>query len=150
MDIIHTAVLAPLAQASAATAPAATAAPNALATARFAELMALPPDASVASHAMQGSGLGTALQSLAPSSPLETNASFGDRILNSIQNVSGELKTSWDSIANTVNTSSNDVLTMHDMFKLQLQLVQTSFQYELVGKAISRSTQNLDQLVRIQ
>ena len=39
---------------------------------------------------------------------------------------------------------------MQDLLKLQLQLVQVSVQYDLVGKAVSRSTQNFDQLVRIQ
>lgn len=53
-------------------------------------------------------------------------------------------------MSGVLNSTASASLNIQDMLKLQMQLVQTSFQYELVGKAISRSTQNLDQLVRIQ
>jgi type III secretion protein I len=33
---------------------------------------------------------------------------------------------------------------------LQLGITQVSIQYDLVGKIISRSTQNIDQLVKLQ
>jgi type III secretion protein I len=36
-----------------------------------------------------------------------------------------------------------------DMLRLQTELLQVSVQYELVGKAVSRSTQNIDTLVRM-
>ena len=36
-----------------------------------------------------------------------------------------------------------------DMLRLQADLVQISVQYEMVGKAVSRTTQNIDTLVRM-
>ena len=37
-----------------------------------------------------------------------------------------------------------------DLLRLQLSMAQLSLQAELVGKVIGRSTQNIDQLVRMQ
>ena len=37
-----------------------------------------------------------------------------------------------------------------ELLKVQVALMQISVQYELIGKAVSRSTQNLDQLVKVQ
>lgn len=151
MDIINTVALAPLTNLASASAPAAAAAPNAMAAARFAELMALPPDANVAADAVQASGgAASPLQSTNALPALDADASVGDRILNGLQSVSGEFKTSWSEVSKAVTASSGDTMNMQDILKLQLHLVQTSFQYEMVGKVISRSTQNLDQLVRIQ
>ena len=149
MDIINTVALAPLSQTATVAAPAAAAAPNAAAAARFAELMALPPDATTAANAVQASGVAT-LQQANALPPIDANSSVGDRILNGINNLTTDMKSSWDSVSKAVTANSGDAVNMQDLLKLQLHLVQTSFQYEMVGKVISRSTTNLDQLVRIQ
>ena len=149
MDIINTVALAPLSQTATVAAPAAAAAPNAAAAARFAELMALPPDATTAANAVQASGVAT-LQQASALPPIDANSSVGDRILNGINNLTTDMKSSWDSVSKAVTANSGDAVNMQDLLKLQLHLVQTSFQYEMVGKVISRSTTNLDQLVRIQ
>ncbi len=36
-----------------------------------------------------------------------------------------------------------------DMLRVQSEMLQVSVQYELVGKAVSRTTQNIDTLVRM-
>lgn len=147
MDIINTVALAPLAQTTAIAAPTAAAAPDALAAARFAELMAAPPNVTTAANAVQATGTVAPQPAIAP---LDANASVGDRILHSIQGVSSDFKNSWETVSKALSTNSTEPMGMQEMLKLQLNLVQTSFQYEMVSKVISRSTQNLDQLVRIQ
>lgn len=81
---------------------------------------------------------------------LPANASVGDRILNGMQGVSNDFRNSWDSVNKVVNSTSGEAVTMQEMLKLQMQLTQVTFQYDMVGKAVSRSTQNIDQLVRVQ
>ena len=77
--------------------------------------------------------------------------SVGERILQGMQNVSGNFQTTWKSVQASLDASASaSAMSMQELLKLQLQLVQVSVQYDLVGKAVSRSTQNLDQLVRVQ
>jgi type III secretion protein I len=126
-----------------ATVPAA---PDALATARFNALMQQSPVPNAQAAA-------TATSAGAPTttatSPAVLSNSVGDRILHGMEGVSNNFQSAWKSVNATLDASAQST-SMQDMMRLQLQLVQVSVQYELVSKAVSRSTQNFDQLVRIQ
>jgi type III secretion protein I len=126
-----------------ATVPAA---PDALATARFNALMQHSPVPNAQAAA-------TATSAGAPTttatSPAVLSNSVGDRILHGMEGVSNNFQSAWKSVNATLDASAQST-SMQDMMRLQLQLVQVSVQYELVSKAVSRSTQNFDQLVRIQ
>lgn len=74
---------------------------------------------------------------------------MGDRILAGMQSVSGEFQSAWKSVSASLDANA-ETMGMHNLLKLQMHLVQVSVQYDLVGKAVSRSTQNFDQLVRVQ
>lgn len=153
MDIVNTAALASLAHAapaaSATSAATALAAPDALAASRFAEIMAQP--LAVATPAAVNPVVATThMVPIDSVKPLPANASVGDRILNGMQGVSNDFRNSWDSVNKVVNSTSGEAVTMQEMLKLQMQLTQVTFQYDMVGKAVSRSTQNIDQLVRVQ
>ncbi|WP_298208980.1 type III secretion system inner rod subunit SctI [Acidovorax sp.] len=146
MDIIASPMVATALPALSAPA-VATAVPDASATARFAALMQAPAPtamdnvaASMESRSMVNGSTPAAIQG--PSS-------VGDRILAGMQGVSGEFQSAWKSVAASLDAGPQ-AMGMQDLLKLQLQLVQVSVQYDLVGKAVSRSTQNFDQLVRIQ
>ncbi len=76
-------------------------------------------------------------------------SSVGDRILAGMQGVSAEFQTAWKSVSASLEANA-PAMSMQDLLKLQLQLVQVSVQYDMVGKAVSKSTQNFDQLVRMQ
>jgi len=73
----------------------------------------------------------------------------GDAILDGMRNLSSEFRGSWEAAREMLATKGSD-MTLSDMLRMQMQLVQLSFQYELVGKSISRSTQNIETLVKIQ
>ena len=117
-------------------------APDGLAAARFRALMeapvaepAVPPAATPATQEAVASVAGT-------------DTSLGDRVLAGMQKVSGEFQGVWQSVSNTLK--SDAPLSARDMLALQLQLSQVAVQYELLGKAVGKSTQNIDQLVRLQ
>ncbi|MNY47974.1 Type III secretion needle MxiH like protein [compost metagenome] len=74
--------------------------------------------------------------------------SFGDRVLNSMQGVSTDFRESMTRVAETLR--SDNAINAQQMLSLQLEVNLASVQMELVSKAISRSNQNLDQLVRVQ
>lgn len=133
MDIARTAqalLSASLPAPTSAVAP--TGSPDALATARFAAIMETEAPAPL------------------PESPAVAlpTASLGDRILNGLSGLSSDFTQSWKNV-NAVLENGTSVSTS-DMLKLQMGLTQLSIQYDLVGKAISRSTQNIEQLVKMQ
>ncbi|QEA13166.1 type III secretion system inner rod subunit SctI [Comamonas flocculans] len=144
MEIASAHLVAQLAQtlpspAPAAEPPALAAGPDALAAARFQSLMQAPPAELTAPAAAAQQALGSA-------APL--SVSLGDRILSGMQHTAGSVQGTWRSVADKLNSPLP--MDTREMLQVQLQLSQVAVQYELLGKAISRSTQNIDQLVRIQ
>lgn len=123
----------------AAAADAAPVAADPLATARFAELMGGAPPAVADPSAPAANP---------PALPPPGERSVGDAVLAGMQNLSGEFKASWQMVQSTLD--SGQAMTLPDMLKMQMGLAQMSIQHELIGKAVSRSAQNLDQLVKLQ
>jgi type III secretion protein I len=78
-----------------------------------------------------------------PSAP----TTLGDAILSGLKSASADISRNWTETASAV---SNPMITTSEMLRLQVTLIQTSVQYELLGKGISRSTQNLDQILKTQ
>ena len=113
--------------------------PSAAATQQFAALMQAPAAEPPAAAAAVG----------APAPAIASPSSVGDRILSGMQNVSNDSRDTWTRVSDTLRADSPE-LDMQGMLSLQLHLTQASVQYDLLGKAVSRSTQNFDQLVRVQ
>lgn len=141
MDIATSAISATLPLAPAPAAAVVPAAPDQHATARFAELMGTAP-------VLPNGGVAAMDPSLSATVVPPASASMGDRILGGIQGLSDDMHSAWSSVSSTLDSAS--LVSTQDLLKLQLNLTQVSVQYELVGKAISRTTQNFDQLVKIQ
>lgn len=74
---------------------------------------------------------------------------MGERILTGMQSASGDMQSSWKNIAGVLEGGDRNV-NMQDMLRMQMNLMQVTMQYELVGKAVSRAGQNIDHLVRLQ
>jgi type III secretion protein I len=73
---------------------------------------------------------------------------LGGQILSGLQSASTDYAQKWKNV-----TSGLDDMAKHpsasSMLKVQSELLQVSLLYELIGKAVSRSTQNIDTLVRM-
>jgi type III secretion protein I len=136
MEIAASVKLAALA-APASASPAVPLAPDDLASARFNEVMNANP-----------TPVTQAIGEAFPAAVTTERKSLGDAILSGMQNLSADFRQSWQ----TVNAAldGGNLMTMSEMLKLQMGLVQVSLQYDMVGKAISRTTQNIDQLVKMQ
>ncbi len=105
---------------------------------RFAEMMKpLAP-------ADETSGAGRAASATDPSRP----ATLGESILEGMNHLSHEFDETRRAVRATLDPGS--AISFNDALRLQLTLTELSVQTELVGKAISRSTQNIDQLVKMQ
>ena len=145
MEITAPTALAQLAQtlqtpAEPPAAPQAIAAPDGLAAARFQSLMQTPPAEMTAPAA--------AAQEAAGAVAAHSTTSLGDRMLAGMQSATSDIQGGWRSVASTLNSTAP--MDTREMLQIQLQLSQIAVQYELLGKAVARSTQNIDQLVRIQ
>jgi type III secretion protein I len=73
----------------------------------------------------------------------------GDSILEGMKGLGSDFRESWTALR-TALESPMDKITLTDMLRLQLQMVQVSVQVELVGKVISKATTNIDQLSKLQ
>lgn len=120
-------------------AQATPAAADPLATARFAAIMDAAPVAPSAAVAEPAT---------APALPPPGQRSMGDSILAGMQSMSTEFQQSWSRVNSALG--SGQEMTVPDMLRMQMGLAQMSIQYEMVSKAVSRSAQNLDQLVKLQ
>lgn len=80
--------------------------------------------------------------------PAAQPSSLGDRLLASLQGASEDYKGVRGQVE--ARLESDKTLEMHEMMAMQLQITRVAVAYDLFGKLVSRSTQNFDQLVRVQ
>lgn len=71
---------------------------------------------------------------------------MGDNILSGLQNVSTHMQETWQALGESLDGD----MSAGKLLKVQMGLAEMVLQYELVSKAVSRSTQNIDQLVKLQ
>lgn len=76
-------------------------------------------------------------------------SSIGTRILGTLQQSSNDLTGRWQAMAERLDHASAKP-NVAELLHVQAQLLQVSVHYELVSKAISKSTQNVDTMVRMQ
>lgn len=129
------------------TLPAAPAAPAPVtrsaspdAATRFAELMTVqdaPPAA-----------LSPVAQSIAGTYATRP-ATLGDQVLGGLQKVQGDFQGHLQAVGRMLQPGA-PAPGVPELLRLQLGMAQLAVQVEVVGKAIGRSTQNIDQLVRMQ
>ena len=125
-----------------ATGPVARAPADADAVARFGELMAAAPvPAPPVAQAPVAA-------SIAGAFPLRA-ATLGDQVLGGLQQVQNDFHAKLQQV-NRLFESGAPAPGVGELLRLQLGMAQMSVQLEVVGKAVSRSTQNIDQLVRMQ
>ena len=72
---------------------------------------------------------------------------LGDTILQGLQSASTDITNAWRATGEVLNKPD---ITVSDMLRVQTMLLQSSVQYELVGKAVSKSTQSLENILKTQ
>lgn len=83
-----------------------------------------------------------------PPGPAGRNLSeMGDRVMNKLDVISDDYMALKSNFGATPDGRAPPIV---EMLRMQANLVQATVTFELVSKVISRSTQNIDQLTRIQ
>ncbi|MDT4869445.1 Type III secretion basal body protein I, YscI, HrpB, PscI [compost metagenome] len=93
-------------------------------------------------------GLQSALQSAFAPPVDAVPQTLGNQILASLRTTTTEYSEKWQGISSRMDAISAQP-SVAEMVRLQADLLQVSVQYEMVGKAVSRTTQNIDSLVRM-
>ena len=126
--------------------PAATplGAPSTLATERFNAIMNAPDVATVSGPLSAPSAV---VQAPLPTLD-KTAPTLGNQILSSLRTTAADFSQKWQNIAVSLDKTVTQP-NIADMLRVQSELVQVSVQYELVGKAVSRTTQNIDAMVKM-
>lgn len=75
-------------------------------------------------------------------------AGLGNSILAGLQSVPSEYSNKWRSVKSSLDEMTRNP-SAGAMLSVQMGLLEMSVLYELVGKGISRCTQNIDTLVRM-
>ena len=76
-----------------------------------------------------------------------TENSLGDKLLNGMHGLNEGFNSSLDSVEKTLNKVE---ITPQEIMSAQVELLKFGLQNELVNKVVSKSTQNLDSMVKSQ
>ena len=116
-----------------------------LATERFNAIMNAPDMGTVT-----GAAAATPTIAQAPITPLidTTSPTLCNQILSGLRSSAADFSQKWQNIAVGLDKTVTQP-NIADMLRLQSELMQVSVQYELVGKAVSRTTQNIDAMVKM-
>ena len=79
-------------------------------------------------------------------------SNMGGSILRSLEKMGGEFRETWHDVVDVSapTYSADPGMSMTDALRVQWHMVTIAAQYEAVGKAIGKVTQDVDQLVRMQ
>lgn len=112
---------------------------------RFTALMGTAPEPALALPPVDPAPLPAAIAQAYPVG----EGSLGDRILRGLNRVQSSFGDTVSAVQRSLEPGA-PAPGVSDLLRLQLSMAQLSLQAELVGKVIGRSTQNIDQLVRLQ
>ncbi len=74
---------------------------------------------------------------------------LGDAILEGLGKVRSGLRDNWQSVADVVDPNIAP-LTTSGMLQFQLKMLDLGFQYQMLAGAVTKTAQNVDQLVKMQ
>lgn len=117
--------------------------PAQLATERFNAVMGAPD-----ADAPALTGLQAALQTAFAPPVDAAPQTLGNQILASLRSTTTEYSEKWQGISGRLDAMAAQP-SVADMMRLQADLLHVSVNYEMVSKAVSRTTQNIDSLVRM-
>jgi len=83
-----------------------------------------------------------------PASPQGPGKSMGDAILRSMDATGRNYKAKIEEM--NLKLANPQEMTTSDLLRMQFQLIDTSMQVDLISKAISKGTQHIDQLTKLQ
>ena len=81
--------------------------------------------------------------------PLRPNSTMGDAMLRNLDSAGRSYSEVNAKIMDVLKVGSAN-LNMADLLRIQIMLVDTSMKVDLIGKGISKATQEIDQITKLQ
>lgn len=81
----------------------------------------------------------------APTSPANGKVTVGETILGTLQDLSADTRQRFGQVGELLSKPN---ISMSELMSLQYTLLQTSLQFEIASKGISKLTQNLDSVLK--
>jgi type III secretion protein I len=82
-----------------------------------------------------------------PASTAKPSGTLGDTLVNAMNDLSTDTRQRFEQVGQVLSQPN---LTMSDLMSMQFTLLQTSIQFEIASKGISKVTQNLDSILKTQ
>lgn len=79
--------------------------------------------------------------------PAKPSGSLGETLVNTMNDLSADTRQRFEQVGQLLSQPN---LTMSDLMSMQFTLLQTSIQFEIASKGISKVTQNLDSILKTQ
>jgi type III secretion protein I len=106
-----------------------------------------PPGSQSGELSVQPAGQAPLERTSPPEPDQSAPRTLGDAILQGLQSASNDITRAWASTGEVLNKPD---ITVSDMLRVQTMLLQSAVQYELVGKAVSKSTQSIENILKTQ
>ena len=74
---------------------------------------------------------------------------MGDRILGGLQGVADNIHDKWQQVGQVLDKQGADA-SAKDMLKVQAHMLEVSVEYDAVGKLVTRTSKNIEDLVKTQ
>ncbi len=87
-------------------------------------------------------------QAPAPDALAPAGGTIGDAILAGVERMAGDTRQAWSKVQ--AMSVQGEALNTRQLLEVQASFVKFSFYSEVVSKGISKATQNLDSLVKMQ
>lgn len=116
--------------------------------ARLSDLLSTQNVQAPAAQAPTSASSVPSVSSVAPVTPANGN-SIGDSILRTLDSAGRTYQNNFSKVERTL-TNVGGELNAADLLRLQVQLIGSSLQIELISKVVSKGTQHIDQLTKLQ
>ena len=97
----------------------------------------------------QDSAVNASLRSENQEDSREPRTTVGDAVLDSFQRLSSDFEKSFENFSAAMDFK-NKQIGIAELMQTQVSVLRFSIEYELISKAMTKTAQNFDQLVRIQ
>lgn len=129
------------AQLASALTPATQVPPDAAQVEKFRAALAPTDGAAAPDAATNGAAV--------PAVAAEGNGSIGDTILRGLDHLRNRMNGGWNEAVSHIN-GTNGPVTMPEVLQFQASVMQTGFEYQVIGSIAGKATQGIDQLVKMQ
>lgn len=106
-----------------------------------------PAPSTVETGGVQATGMPASAEPIMKLPPVGSGPTIGDTILSAVSDLSADTRQRFAQVGEVLGKPN---LSMSDVMSLQFTLLQTSVQFEIASKGITKLTQNVESIIKTQ